>query len=172
MPEVFVSLGSNIDREENVSEALRLMQECFGRLDVSSVYETRPVGFDGPDFYNLVAGFRTERPLVEVDLLLSSIESQRGRRRDGDKFDNRTLDLDVLLYGDTVNHEPPFDVPRDDILECAYVLLPLAEIAGDRVHPECGRSYAELWAAFDAPDQLISPVASRITLPDRVASTA
>lgn len=159
MPEVYVSIGSNVDREANVREALRLMAEELGTLEVSSVYETESIGFNGPNFYNLVVGFETDRPLPEVAKILSGIEDRRGRRRGGSGFDDRTLDLDVLLYGDTVCHEPPWDIPRADILDYAFVLCPLAEIAGDRVHPEIGRSYGELWAAFKDDTQTLWPAA-------------
>lgn len=159
MPEVYVSIGSNVDRETNVREALRLMAEHFGPLNASSVYETESVGFSGPNFYNLVVGFETDQPLAEVDGILSGIEDRRGRRRGGAGVDDRTLDLDVLLYGDMVNHEPPWDIPRADILEYAFVLCPLTEIAGELTHPENGRTYAELWAAFGDDSQKLWPVA-------------
>lgn len=172
MPEVYVSIGSNVDREANVREALRLMTEHFGALATSSIYETESVGFSGPNFYNLVAGFDTEQPLPEVAQTLAGIEDRCGRRRDGSRYDDRTLDLDVLLYGDTVNHEPPWDIPRGDILAYAFVLCPLAEIAGDRVHPELGRSYAELWTAFSDDNQKLWPVAHGAGEPERVAASS
>lgn len=148
MVEVYVSIGSNIERGTNVREALRLLEEQFGPLVSSSVYETESVGFQGPNFYNLVVGFETDRSLADIARVLADIEIQRGRRRSGSGFDDRTLDLDVILYGETVDHESPHNVPRPDVLEYAFVLCPLAEIAPDRMHPECGKTYAELWAAF------------------------
>lgn len=153
MPEVYVSIGSNIERETNVREALRLMEEHFGHLVSSAIYETESVGFEGPNFYNLVVGFDTDRSLPDVARVLAEIEAQRGRRRYGPGFDDRTLDLDVILYGDTIDHESPHDLPRPDILEYAFVLCPLAEIVPGGVHPECGKTYSELWAAFSDKSQ-------------------
>lgn len=154
MPEVYVSIGSNIDREANVESALGLMGKLFGSLRVSSVYEAEAVGFEGPNFYNLVVGFETDLALAEIVGHLNALEIRRGRRRG---LENRTLDLDILLYGDTVDHAGPVDVPRPDILKYAFVLRPLAEIAGHLIHPECGRGYAELWADFGDPNQKVWP---------------
>lgn len=170
MPEVYVSIGSNIDREVNVREGLHLLTQRFGPLSSSVLYETESVGFAGPNFYNLVVGFHTDLTLAEVAKVLAGIEAARGRHRGGPGFDDRTLDLDVLLYGETINHEPPFDIPRADITEYAFVLCPLAEIAGHLIHPERGVTYAELWATFEDESQRLWPVVTQSLRPPRRAA--
>ncbi len=152
MPRVFVSIGSNIDPADNVRSAVAALRRHFGELELSSVYESEPVGFDGAHFYNLVAGFETELPVAEINQRLREIEDDHGRLRGDDKFDSRTLDLDVLLYGRLVDSE--CGIPRHEIDEYAFVLKPLAEIAGDTTHPRTGRSFRRMWEAFSATQGL------------------
>ncbi|CAI8943338.1 2-amino-4-hydroxy-6-hydroxymethyldihydropteridine diphosphokinase [Methylocaldum szegediense] len=149
MPDVFLSIGSNIEREKHIASALKELEERVGPLTVSSVYESEAVGFEGSSFYNLVVAFSTERPVSEIVTMLSEIESHHGRTRDCKKFSSRTLDLDLILYGDQVLQEGKLALPRDDITRYAFVLEPLAEITPNRKHPILGESYAELWAKFD-----------------------
>jgi 2-amino-4-hydroxy-6-hydroxymethyldihydropteridine diphosphokinase len=149
MPEVFLSIGSNIDRERHIPSALRELERRFGTLAVSSVYETAAVGFEGPAFHNLVVGFETEHSIPEIAEILTEIEELHGRTRQCKKFSSRTLDLDLLLYGDAVLREGKLNLPRDEITRYAFVLEPLAEIAPDRRHPVTGQSYQALWAGFD-----------------------
>jgi len=146
VPRVYVSIGSNQQRERNVRAAVDGLRERFGRLRLSSVYETEAVGFDGDPFLNLVAGFDTARELEQVVDALRDIEIRAGRKRTEKRYGPRTLDLDVLTYGDDVAREDPVEVPRSEITHAAYVLVPLAEIAPDALHPVLGESYADLAA--------------------------
>jgi 2-amino-4-hydroxy-6-hydroxymethyldihydropteridine diphosphokinase len=149
MPRVYVSLGSNIDRQTHLRTAVHELSARYGKLVLSPVYESPAAGFDGGDFYNLVAGFDTEEPPQRVKEFLKAIETRCGRRRDGPRFGPRTLDLDLILYGDIVRHDGLLDLPHPDIQRYAFVLRPLADIAPEQRHPETQQSYAQMWTAFD-----------------------
>lgn len=149
MAEVFVSIGSNIDRERNVARGLQLLRARYGELRISPVYETRAVGFDGENFYNLVAAFTTDETVEAINHALHRIEDECGRVRSGPRFSSRTLDIDLLLYDDEVRESDALTLPRREITEQAFVLKPLADLAGERRHPVLGRTYNELWQAFD-----------------------
>lgn len=146
MPEVWVSVGSNMDREANILAAIEKSKQQFGVLRLSPVYETEAVGFVGDAFLNMVLGFHTELPLKQVRSALRSIEHSRGRTRDGQKFGSRTLDLDILTYGELVDESQ--DIPRAEIMQYAFVLRPLADVAGTALHPQIGKTYAALWQEF------------------------
>ncbi len=154
----WLSLGSNIDRAANLRAAVTALGERFGPLVLSPVYESEAVGFAGDPFYNMVVGLDSDLPVTELAAFLRALEQRRGRRRDGGRFAPRTLDLDLLLYGDAVLEEGGIRLPRAEILEYAFVLRPLADVAGEARHPVDGRRYRELWAAFDRPEQRLWPV--------------
>jgi 2-amino-4-hydroxy-6-hydroxymethyldihydropteridine diphosphokinase len=146
MTRVYLSLGSNIEPEKHLRTALMELRERFGELAVSPVYRFPAVGFVGPDFLNLAVGLDTElEPLVLNDWL-HALEDRHGRRRDVPRFSDRTLDIDIVLYGDRVLQGPGnLEIPRSD-LKHAFVLKPLADIAPDARHPVSNKTLASLWA--------------------------
>ena len=149
MTSIFISIGSNIDRQQHIRGAIQALHQRYGPLQCSAVYESEAVGFDGDNFYNLVVGAATTQTIEQVIAALRAIEQQHGRQRDGVRYSSRTLDLDLLLYGDVIRHDDQVDIPRDEIEHYAFVLQPLAEIAPQQRHPERGLSYADLWQQFD-----------------------
>ena len=158
MAKIYISLGSNIDRERNTRAGIRALRERFGVLDLSSVYESEAVGFEGDAFYNMVIACEVSEDVYSTNRALAEIEDAHGRDRTGPRFSSRTLDLDLLLYDDMVLDENGLRLPRDEVLKNAFVLWPLAELAPDLVHPVVGKSYAELWADFDKSKEELAPI--------------
>jgi len=153
MAQVYVSIGSNIEREHNIRSGVQALQQIFAPLRLSSIYDSEAVGFDGAAFYNLVAGFETDQAVHQLVAVLREIEDRHQRRRKGPRFSSRTLDIDLLLYDDQVLDGPDLVLPREEILHSAFVLAPLAEIAPSLRHPLTGESYADLWCRFDRDSQ-------------------
>lgn len=149
----WLSLGSNISPRAQIPAALDALSAAFGDLVISPVYESEAVGFTGDNFHNLVVGIETRLPPGLLVNGLREIEAHRGRVRGADKFSPRTLDIDLLTYGDRVFDDGEIRLPRGEILRFAFVLLPLADVAGDERHPSTGLTYRAHWEAFDASDQ-------------------
>ncbi len=145
MTHCYVSIGSNIERETNITSGLNALEKQFGNLTVSSIYESEPVGFSGDVFYNLVVRFNTDWDVKTVATWLREIEIAHGRTPDSKKFSSRKLDLDLILFGDLIIDDNSIQLPRKDIETYAFVLEPLAEIAPTLKHPVLHLSYAELW---------------------------
>lgn len=145
----YISIGSNINKDEHVPASLKALEQVFGKLTVSSVYESEAVGFTGDAFYNLVVGFDSDLEVKAVAKQLRQIELDNGRTRDSRKFAARTLDLDLILYGGLIVNDGRLQLPRDEIEHYAFVLEPLAEIAPTEEHPISHLSYGELWEKFD-----------------------
>lgn len=158
MPRVYLGLGSNIDREKNLRGAVRALEEHFGDVLVSPVYESEAVGFEGDPFYNLVVAIDTDKPVGELAAELRAIEEAWGRDRLAPKFSSRTLDIDILTWGNACGEIDGVSLPRDEILKHAFVLKPLADLAGNDRHPETIRPYAEHWEAFDHSRQPLREV--------------
>lgn len=157
MPHVYIGVGSNIDPRTHVAAALDRLAGQFGELQLSPVYESEAIGFDGAPFLNMVVGLFTDQPLGGLLAQLREIERDNGYRGGGAKFSARSLDLDLLTYGDCRGLIDGIELPRADITAYAYVLWPLADMAGAELHPALGISFLELRHRF-AECQNLRPV--------------
>ena len=158
MARVAVSIGSNLERERNVKEALAALGKTFGELLRSPVYESAAYGFDGPPFYNLVVVFETPLDVRAVRAKIQAIENLQGRKIGENRSGSRSLDLDLLLYDDAVFHDQGLDVPRREIFEHAYVLKPLADLLPATPHPVTGESFADIWLRLGSRQEALSVV--------------
>jgi 2-amino-4-hydroxy-6-hydroxymethyldihydropteridine diphosphokinase len=159
MARVYLGLGSNIDPLDNLKLAVRELTKRYGKLDLSPVYQSAAVGFDGDDFLNLVAGLNSDDSPDAIHASIERIHDTAGRDRSSGKFGARTLDIDLLLYDDQVIEHASFKIPREDILKYSFVLKPLAELAPDLLHPLTGQRMAAHW-------QESEPTAEPLTLVD------
>ena len=155
---VFVAAGSNLEPEKHLPQACAQIAHTWPDARFSRAYRNVAVGFEGPDFINLVVGFSAAQPLGSVIARLRAIETQCGRPRYAPKWASRTMDLDVLLYGDLVEKTDDYTLPRPDLLKRPYMLGPLAEIAPEVVHPVPGRNIGELWAHFEGDGHKMTAV--------------
>jgi 2-amino-4-hydroxy-6-hydroxymethyldihydropteridine diphosphokinase len=150
---VYLGIGSNIEREQTIAKALKQLATAFDELQISPTFESEAVGFNGDNFYNLVASVTTEHSLVEVIAICKRIEDACGRQRTGPKFSSRTIDIDILLYDDLVCQHP-IVLPREEVLENAYVLWPLALLAPDLIHPTEQKTMQAIWQNFEHNQKL------------------
>ena len=158
MAHVFLGIGSNIERERYIVAGLDALQRLFGDFEHSSVYDSAAIGFEGQAFLNLVVGVETDVSVVEIAGKLRQIEIEHGRPANATRFSARQLDIDVLTYDDLVGVVAGVVLPRGEILENAFVLQPLAELAPDSRHPREGRTYGELWEGYDKDSQMLAKI--------------
>ncbi|WAT28197.1 2-amino-4-hydroxy-6-hydroxymethyldihydropteridine diphosphokinase [Pseudomonas sp. GXZC] len=155
LTQVYLGLGSNIERESHLRAGLDALASFLTDLRCSAVFESQPVGIKSGPFFNLVVSAHTDLPLMELDRRLKFIEADNGRYAPDRK--GLPLDIDVLLYGDLVGNFDGLILPRAEILKNAFVLWPLSLMAPERVHPEVGKTLAELWRDAQI-DQVLAPV--------------
>jgi len=147
--DIFLSLGSNIEPEKNIDFAKEQLRIEYDKLLISSIYKTKSVGFKGDDFLNLVIKASTSDSPETVINYLHHIERQTGRETGTGQFNPRTLDIDLLLYGDLI--DASLNIPRDEILKYDFVLEPLVEIFPEGMHPIENRSYKDLFSRLKLP---------------------
>ena len=138
MPRYHLSLGSNLEPGKHLRAAMDELRAHFGSLQVSSVYESEAVGFDGPPFWNLAVGFDTDLDPDALNQWLHALEERQGRHRDQPRYADRTLDLDIVAIDGRTTDRPE--------LQHAFVLAPLCEIAPEICHPRSGVTIGQLWS--------------------------
>lgn len=153
---VYLSAGSNIDPAKNLKRACESLESDYGELTLSSVYRNPAVGFEGDDFLNMVIGFSTYQQPDKIVETLEKLHTNAGRVREADPFCSRTLDLDLLLYGDLVRRR--MKLPHTDIGKYGFVAAPLAEVAPQLRHPVSGKTMFQLWNDFDQDAQSMRTV--------------
>jgi len=143
---VLVALGSNIDSERNLREAVRRLASFCRLVAVSPVYETLPVGnTEQPNFLNAAALVETDWTAAELKVrVLQVIEDELGRVRTEDKNALRTIDLDIALFGEQILDLGPRHIPDPDILRYSHIAVPLADLAPTARHPKDGRTLQEI----------------------------
>jgi 2-amino-4-hydroxy-6-hydroxymethyldihydropteridine diphosphokinase len=145
--QAYLSLGSNIEPENNLRIALAALRARFGEVVVSPVYRTSAVGFEGPDFLNAVAIIDSDIHPFALNDWLHALEEALGRDRRDASYSDRPLDIDIIYFGDLVLDGPgEFQLPRPE-LRHAFVLKPLADVAPEFVDPIRNATLAQLWAA-------------------------
>jgi 2-amino-4-hydroxy-6-hydroxymethyldihydropteridine diphosphokinase len=153
--QVYVAVGSNVDAIHRMQQAARSLKSSFADTRFSHCYSNPAYGFEGPDFINAVAGFRTELTIAQVLQVLREIESQCGRLPADPKWGPRAMDLDLLLYDAVVGSGPGYILPRPDLVKRVYMLGPLAQLAPEHLYPPAGPTIAQLWQQFPAPHALL-----------------
>ena len=156
MATVYLGLGSNIERERYMVAGLDALQGLFGELALSSVYDSAAIGFEGQPFLNMVVRVETELAVGELHRTLRHIEFEHGRPANATRTSARQLDIDILTYDTLVGIIDDVELPRGEILENAFVLCPLAELAPELEHPVERQTYSTLWQAYDQSSQVIT----------------
>ncbi|WP_145008632.1 2-amino-4-hydroxy-6-hydroxymethyldihydropteridine diphosphokinase [Pseudomonas oryzihabitans] len=157
MTRVYLGLGSNIQRERHLGMALDELAELLTDLHCSPVFESEAVGIRSAPFLNLVVGGETGLDPAALSQHLKAIETRSGRYAPDRQ--GLPLDIDILLYGDLTGEVAGLTLPRAEILRNAFVLWPLALLAGERRHPGNGRAFDELWQEMRGQtSQVLRPV--------------
>lgn len=146
----YIGVGSNVQRDKHIMAACHELANISTEIECSPVYSCAPFGFQGDDFYNLVVKIDTEMSLQALNHVLKQIELKWGREIGAEKFQDRTLDLDILLFGNMISQIKPI-IPRPDIFKYSFVIQPLYDLAPDLIIPNDGRTVAQILNAVSEP---------------------
>ena len=144
MAQIYLSIGSNIDPEFHFKRCATMLEAQFEKLQWSPLYRSKAVGMVGEDFLNAVVSAHTALSVEQLGNTLNTIETDLGRVRGANKFSSRTMDIDLLLYDDLVVNGTRINLPRDEIVNTAHVLVPLVDLIPNAKHPVVGKTYSTL----------------------------
>ncbi|HDY7774920.1 TPA: 2-amino-4-hydroxy-6-hydroxymethyldihydropteridine diphosphokinase [Vibrio vulnificus] len=144
MNTVYIGVGSNIEREKHARAAWQELTLLGEALQASPIYECAAAGFDSHAFFNFVIRLNTSMTLEELASQLRQIELRWGREENAAKYQDRTLDLDIVLFGECISSQKP-ELPRSDIFKYPFVIQPLYDLQPDLVIPGDGRTVEEIW---------------------------
>lgn len=154
MTRIYLGLGSNISPETHIQDGLQSLQYLFSGVVVSPVYISPAFGFDGDDFHNLVVIAETNLSAEQVVESLRDLEYQHGRPQNAEKYSSRTLDIDLLMYGEFTGDVCGYQIPRNDIYKFDFVLKPLADLVPNEVPPGGHQTFATLWDVMASNSEL------------------
>ncbi|QIL85124.1 2-amino-4-hydroxy-6-hydroxymethyldihydropteridine diphosphokinase [Vibrio sp. HDW18] len=140
----YIGVSSNQQRHQSIEAGVRELSALGHQLRISTIYQSPSFGFAGQDFFNLVIEIQTPLSLLELQAQLKAIELRHGRLLNAQKYQDRTLDLDIVLYGDWVSECKPI-LPRPDIYCYPFVIQPLYELCPQRVIVGDGRTVEQIW---------------------------
>ncbi len=155
MEQLYILLGGNLgDKQKIFTETERLIGVQLGKIGSKShIYETEPWGFESDDlFWNQAIIVETNLSAAECLNAIHYIEEQVGRIRSNQQYSSRIIDIDILFYGDHIIHSRELEIPHPRMIDRKFVLLPLSEIASDKIHPFFGKTVHQL--LIDCPDPL------------------
>ncbi len=150
---VYVGVGSNLERYQHIEAAIEELKRLGSELKLSTIYECASEGFDSHPFFNLVVEMKTSLSLDEFQASLKEAEIRWGREVDAKKFQDRTLDMDILLFGDVISEVSPV-VPRSDIYKYPFVIQPLYELCPELRIPGSDLLVKQVWNNFSMLDTL------------------
>jgi len=155
---VFIGIGSNLNKIKNIKSCISKIKNDYENVKLSPVYETKAMGFDGPNFYNLVCSFNTTEDIYKLKEKLNKIELEHGRNLNETKYSSRTLDIDILYYDNLILSDDKIKIPRKEIIEYDFVLQPLIDIDAEFIHPVLLISNNKIEETHDIKKHIIAKV--------------
>lgn len=153
MNTAYIGVGSNLEREKHARAAWQELAALGSDLRASPIYECAAVGFDSHPFFNFIIQLNTDLALPEFAARLRAIEHKWGRDTNAQKFQDRTLDLDIVLFGDCICAQNP-QLPRSDIFKYPFVIQPLYDLQPELTIPGDGRTVEQIWRNAKELDSL------------------